>query len=82
MPFLIMGGITIAGCQAPVFPEIAQVVAKENGQSDSSDGLARSYSLFNAAYGIGKKYVISHGFINSFGYRDVRWTFDGWLFVC
>lgn len=55
VPILIMGGITIAGCQAPVFPEIAAVVDKENGgDSNSSDGLARSYSLFNAAYGVGK----------------------------
>ncbi|KAI7907823.1 major facilitator superfamily domain-containing protein [Cokeromyces recurvatus] len=53
IPILIMGGITIAGCQAPVFPEIAKVVDKENGNSVSSDGLARSYSLFNAAYGVG-----------------------------
>lgn len=53
VPILIMGGITIAGCQAPVFPEIAKVVDKENGSSNSSDGLARSYSLFNAAYGVG-----------------------------
>lgn len=54
VPILIMGGITIAGCQAPVFPEIATVVDKENGgDSNSSDGLARSYSLFNAAYGVG-----------------------------
>ncbi|KAI9485302.1 MAG: major facilitator superfamily domain-containing protein [Benjaminiella poitrasii] len=53
VPILIMGGITIAGCQAPVFPEIANVVDKENGNSTSSDGLARSYSLFNAAYGVG-----------------------------
>ncbi|RCI05753.1 hypothetical protein CU098_010385 [Rhizopus stolonifer] len=53
VPILIMGGITIAGCQAPVFPEIALVVNKENGDSGSSDGLARSYSLFNAAYGVG-----------------------------
>ncbi|OAD02497.1 hypothetical protein MUCCIDRAFT_144088, partial [Mucor lusitanicus CBS 277.49] len=53
VPILIMGGITIAGCQAPVFPEIAKVVDKENGGSNSSDGLARSYSLFNAAYGVG-----------------------------
>ncbi|KAI9264718.1 major facilitator superfamily domain-containing protein [Sporodiniella umbellata] len=53
IPGLILGGITIAGCQAPVFPEIAKVVDKENGNSSSSDGLARSYSLFNAAYGVG-----------------------------
>lgn len=53
VPILIMGGITIAGCQAPVFPEIAKVVDNENGNSNSSDGLARSYSLFNAAYGVG-----------------------------
>jgi MFS family permease len=54
VPILIMGGITIAGCQAPVFPEIAKVVDKENGGDiNSSDGLARSYSLFNAAYGVG-----------------------------
>lgn len=54
VPVLIMGGITIAGCQAPVFPEIAKVVDMENGgDKNSSDGLARSYSLFNAAYGIG-----------------------------
>jgi MFS family permease len=57
VPILIMGGITIAGCQAPVFPEIAKVVDKENGGSDASDGLARSYSLFNAAYGVGKSIV-------------------------
>jgi MFS family permease len=55
IPGLILGGITIAGCQAPVFPEIAKVVDKENGGSSTSDGLARSYSLFNAAYGVGKK---------------------------
>jgi MFS family permease len=55
VPILIMGGVTIAGCQAPVFPEIAKVVDKENGgDCNSSDGLARSYSLFNAAYGVGK----------------------------
>ncbi|KAI8365670.1 major facilitator superfamily domain-containing protein [Choanephora cucurbitarum] len=54
VPFLVMGGITIAGCQAPVFPEIAKVVDTSNGQTQSSDGLARSYSLFNAAYGVGK----------------------------
>lgn len=53
VPVLIMGGITIAGCQAPVFPEIAKVVDKENGNSATCDGLARSYSLFNAAYGVG-----------------------------
>lgn len=54
VPILIMGGITIAGCQAPVFPEIAKVVDKENGGDiNSCDGLARSYSLFNAAYGVG-----------------------------
>ncbi|KAG1343949.1 hypothetical protein G6F62_004623 [Rhizopus arrhizus] len=53
IPGLILGGITIAGCQAPVFPEIAKVVDKENGGSSTSDGLARSYSLFNAAYGVG-----------------------------
>ncbi|EIE77972.1 hypothetical protein RO3G_02676 [Rhizopus delemar RA 99-880] len=52
IPGLILGGITIAGCQAPVFPEIAKVVDKENGGSSTSDGLARSYSLFNAAYGV------------------------------
>ena len=54
VPFLVMGGITIAGCQAPVFPEIAKVVDTSNGHTQSSDGLARSYSLFNAAYGVGK----------------------------
>ncbi|CAO3695268.1 unnamed protein product [Rhizopus stolonifer] len=53
IPGLVLGGITIAGCQAPVFPEIAKVVDKENGNSSTSDGLARSYSLFNAAYGVG-----------------------------
>ncbi|CEP09420.1 hypothetical protein [Parasitella parasitica] len=53
VPFLILGGVTIAGCQAPIFPEIAKVVDKENGDSKSSDGIARSYSLFNAAYGVG-----------------------------
>ncbi|KAG2230576.1 hypothetical protein INT48_006881 [Thamnidium elegans] len=54
VPILIMGGITIAGCQAPVFPEIAKVVDNENGgDANCSDGLARSYSLFNAAYGVG-----------------------------
>ncbi|OBZ87158.1 putative MFS-type transporter C18.02 [Choanephora cucurbitarum] len=53
VPFLVMGGITIAGCQAPVFPEIAKVVDTSNGHTQSSDGLARSYSLFNAAYGVG-----------------------------
>ncbi|KAI8637354.1 major facilitator superfamily domain-containing protein, partial [Parasitella parasitica] len=52
VPFLILGGVTIAGCQAPIFPEIAKVVDKENGDSKSSDGIARSYSLFNAAYGV------------------------------
>lgn len=55
IPILIVGGITIAGCQAPVFPEIAKVVDEANGNSKSCDGLARSYSLFNAAYGIGKQ---------------------------
>ncbi|RCH83878.1 hypothetical protein CU098_005911, partial [Rhizopus stolonifer] len=53
IPGLIFGGITIAGCQAPVFPEIAKVVDAENDESSTSDGIAKSYSLFNAAYGIG-----------------------------
>lgn len=51
---LIIGGTTMAGCQAPVFPEIAQVVANENKSTSKKDGLARSYGLFNAAYGTGK----------------------------
>jgi MFS family permease len=48
VPVLIMSGVAFAGCQAPVFPEIAKVVNSENG-------LAKSFSLFNAAFGIGKK---------------------------
>ncbi|CAO3677707.1 unnamed protein product [Rhizopus stolonifer] len=55
IPGLIFGGITIAGCQAPVFPEIAKVVDAENDESSTSDGIAKSYSLFNAAYGIGTR---------------------------
>ncbi|KAI8889696.1 MFS general substrate transporter [Backusella circina FSU 941] len=46
VPVLIMSGVAFAGCQAPVFPEIAKVVNNENG-------LAKSFSLFNAAFGIG-----------------------------
>ncbi|KAI8374429.1 major facilitator superfamily domain-containing protein [Radiomyces spectabilis] len=53
IPMLAMGGITIAGCQSPVFPEIARAVAAENKSSNDRDGLARSYALFNAAYGTG-----------------------------
>ncbi|KAF7730836.1 Ras- protein Rab-7A [Apophysomyces ossiformis] len=53
IPALALGGITIAGCQAPVFPEIAQVVAAENKNKNDKDGLARSYAVFNAAYGTG-----------------------------
>ncbi|KAI8970143.1 major facilitator superfamily domain-containing protein, partial [Mycotypha africana] len=53
IPVLTMGGINISACQAAVYPEIAKVVEKENkNPAHSSDGLARSYSLFNAAYAI------------------------------
>ncbi|KAI8330058.1 major facilitator superfamily domain-containing protein [Chlamydoabsidia padenii] len=52
IPILALCGITMAGCQAPVFPEIARVVALEN-KSEGKDGLAKSYALFNAAYGTG-----------------------------
>lgn len=54
---LIIGGTTMAGCQAPVFPEIARVVANENKSTSKRDGLARSYGLFNAAYGAGKRFI-------------------------
>lgn len=50
---LILSGTVMAGCQAPVFPEIAAVVSQQNGNSDGKDGLATSYALFNAAYGVG-----------------------------
>ncbi|KAG0170412.1 Ras- protein Rab-7 [Apophysomyces sp. BC1021] len=51
IPVLVVGGMTIAGCQAPVFPEIAAVVAASNPNKNDRDGLARSYAVFNAAYG-------------------------------
>lgn len=66
IPGLIFGGITIAGCQAPVFPEIAKVVDAENDESSTSDGIAKSYSLFNAAYGIGTKTINIRPFNNIF----------------
>ncbi|KAG0173860.1 hypothetical protein DFQ30_006833 [Apophysomyces sp. BC1015] len=53
IPVLVVGGMTIAGCQAPVFPEIAAVVAASNPNKNDRDGLARSYAVFNAAYGTG-----------------------------
>ncbi|KAI7880549.1 MFS general substrate transporter [Lichtheimia hyalospora FSU 10163] len=53
---LAVGGMTMAGCQSPIFPEIASVVARENERHKGKkrDGLATSYALFNAAYGAGK----------------------------
>lgn len=51
---LAMGGATMAGCQSPVFPEIASVVAHENRSTSERAGLATSYALFNAAYGTGE----------------------------
>lgn len=53
---LAIGGMTMAGCQSPIFPEIASVVARENERHKGKkrDGLATSYALFNAAYGAGK----------------------------
>ncbi|KAI8096323.1 major facilitator superfamily domain-containing protein [Halteromyces radiatus] len=54
VPILAFCGITMAGCQAPVFPEIARVVELENHhKKNDKDGLAKSYALFNAAYGTG-----------------------------
>ncbi|KAI8374665.1 major facilitator superfamily domain-containing protein [Radiomyces spectabilis] len=53
VPILMLGGMTIAGCQAPVFPEIAQVVAEENEDPNDRNGIARSYALVNAAYAVG-----------------------------
>ncbi|CAO3627973.1 unnamed protein product [Cunninghamella blakesleeana] len=54
VPILIACGIVMAGCQASVFPEIAKVVEIENHhKKNDKDGLAKSYALFNAAYGTG-----------------------------
>ncbi|CAO3583239.1 unnamed protein product [Absidia cylindrospora] len=54
IPILAFCGMTMAGCQAPVFPEIARVVELENkSKKNDKDGLAKSYALFNAAYGTG-----------------------------
>lgn len=53
LPILALCGMTLAGCQSPVFPEIARVVALENKSGPGKDGLAKSYALFNAAYGTG-----------------------------
>ncbi|CAO3646014.1 unnamed protein product [Cunninghamella echinulata] len=54
VPILVACGIVMAGCQAPVFPEIAKVVEIENhSKKNDKDGLAKSYALFNAAYGTG-----------------------------
>ncbi|KAI8891254.1 MFS general substrate transporter [Backusella circina FSU 941] len=95
IPILIVGGITIAGCQAPVFPEIAKVVDEANGNSKSCDGLARSYSLFNAAYGIGKQIPLTLNINDSpiphflslcpFYFLKKRYvcrTYNGRFFIC
>ncbi|ORX57641.1 MFS general substrate transporter [Hesseltinella vesiculosa] len=54
LPILATVGVLTAGCQAPVFPEIAKVVEQANQyRTSEKDGLAKSYALFNAAYGTG-----------------------------
>ena len=55
--YFALGGSAMAGCQSTVFPEIADVVSKENGSSTEKDGLATSYALFNAAYGTGNSHA-------------------------
>lgn len=83
---LAVGGMTMAGCQSPIFPEIASVVARENERHKGKkrDGLATSYALFNAAYGAGKlafTHIMRECSPSFFFHRHELWPYIGWILV-
>ncbi|CDS04001.1 hypothetical protein LRAMOSA06956 [Lichtheimia ramosa] len=83
---LAIGGMTMAGCQSPIFPEIASVVARENERHKGKkrDGLATSYALFNAAYGAGMSFgPILAGFLyGTVGFFWLCFTLGMMFVVC